>query len=295
MREAEPEPIRVKRPNLRAHGAVLAAGVLFGSTFQVMKDAIDTAGPIPFIAVRFLIGALCLAPLALREPRQRGVVRAGVACGAALLVGYIFQTVGLQYTSASVSAFITYMLVVLVPVIAAVTVRRLPTTPTIAGVLLATAGLFLLTGRGVGLGRGELLTLGCAVAFAVHIVLLSEWSPTFSTAAAHRDPTWRSSASWPSSSGCSPAGTPSRPTSGWPPRTPASSSRPLAFALQVWGQRQIGPTRTALLLMIEPVAAAVFGYAAGDRLGAAGVVGALLILGGIIVAEVPALTERSIR
>jgi drug/metabolite transporter (DMT)-like permease len=64
----------------------------------------------------------------------------------------------------------------------------------------------------------------------------------------------------------------------------------------VWGQRQVGPTRTALLLMIEPVAAAAFGYAAGDRLGAAGVAGAGLILAGILTAELPGLlTSRSIR
>jgi drug/metabolite transporter (DMT)-like permease len=273
---------------------VLAAGVLFGSTFVVMKDAVRDVEPMPFLAARFLIGAVVLAPFALRGPRQPGVAKAGVLCGAVLLIGYVFQTVGLQYTSASVSAFITYMLVVLVPVIAALTVRRLPTRPTIAGVLLATTGLFLLTGRGLGLGRGEALTLGCAVAFAVHIVLLSEWSPRFATA--------RLTAIQLSTVGGVSlvvglfTGGYDFPASVW---LAAAYTGVLvsavAFALQTWGQRQIGPTRTALLLMIEPVAAAGFGYAAGDRLGQAGVVGALLILVGILVAEVPALTGRSIR
>jgi drug/metabolite transporter (DMT)-like permease len=67
----------------------------------------------------------------------------------------------------------------------------------------------------------------------------------------------------------------------------------VAFFLQVWGQRVIGPTRTSLLLMVEPVAAAFFGYAAGDRLGVSGVVGAALILGGIVVAELPALARST--
>jgi drug/metabolite transporter (DMT)-like permease len=262
--------------------------VLFGSTFVIMKDAIADVEPVPFLAMRFLIGAAALAPFALKGPRQPGVGRAGIACGAALLAGYIFQTVGLQYTSASVSAFITYLLVVLVPVIAVVTVRRLPTRPTIAGVLLATAGLFLLTGQGFGLGRGELLTLGCAVAFAIHIVLLSKWSPRFATA--------RLTAIQLAFVGAVAffvglfTGGYHFPASVWLAAAYTGLVvSAIAFALQVWGQRRIGPTRTALLLMIEPVAAAAFGYAAGDRLGAAGVAGALLILGGIAVAEVPAL------
>jgi drug/metabolite transporter (DMT)-like permease len=281
--------------NLRAHGAVLLAGVLFGSTFVMMKDAIAAAPPFSFIAARFLIGALVLLPFAARGKPEPGVLRAGAICGAALFIGYGFQTVGLQYTSSSVSAFITYLLVVLVPVLAAVTVRRVPTRPTIAGVVLATAGLFFLTGHGVGLGRGEVLTLGCALAFAVHIVLLSEMAPRFGTTrlTAVQLAVVGSAALV---AGAFTGGF------GFPLRVWAAAAytgvvvSALAFSLQVWGQRVIGPTRASLLLMIEPVAAAGFGYAAGDRLGATGVVGATLILAGIVIAEIPGLlTNRSIR
>jgi drug/metabolite transporter (DMT)-like permease len=279
--------------NRRAHGAVLLAGVLFGSTFVVMKDAVEQAGPIPFIAVRFLIGAVALAPFARREKTTPGVGLAALACAAALLAGYVFQTVGLQYTTSSVSAFITYLLVVLVPVIAALTVRRFPTPATVAGVVLATAGLFLLTGHGVALGKGELLTLGCAVSFAVHIVLLSELSP--------RHATGRLTALQLGLVGLAAlvigafTGGYDFPARVWLAAVYTGVAvSAVAFFLQVWGQRVIGPTRTSLLLMIEPVAAAFFGYAVGDRLGAAGVVGACLILAGILTAEVPALlTSRS--
>jgi drug/metabolite transporter (DMT)-like permease len=274
---------------------VLLAGVLFGSTFVVMKDAVEKAQPIPFIAVRFVIGAIALAPFALRERgRSIGLPRAAIVCGAALLTGYVFQTVGLQYTTSSVSAFITYLLVVIVPVIAAITVRRVPTPTTAAGVVLATTGLFLLSGHGVALGKGELLTLGCALAFAVHIVLLSELSPRHSTS--------RLTALQLAIVGAA-ALVIGAFTGGY--RFPAAvwwaavytgvMVSAVAFFLQVWGQRVIGPTRTSLLLMIEPVAAALFGYAVGDRLGAAGIAGAGLILAGIVVSELPALTGRSIR
>src|SRR4051794_11831013 len=139
-----------------AHVAVVAAAVLFGSTFFVVKDAVADVGPVPFLGVRFLIGALVLAPFARggrgRRPRQPGLLRAGALCGLALAAGYLFQTIGLQYTTGSVSAFITYMLVVIVPVLSAIALRRPPGLFTSAGVVLAFVGLFLLTGHGFSLG-----------------------------------------------------------------------------------------------------------------------------------------------
>lgn len=277
-----------RTPVLRAHLAVAAAGVLFGTTFVVVQDAVRDAEPVPFLAVRFLIGAAALAPFARRAPGEPGRLRAGLVCGVALLVGYLFQTVGLQYTTASVSAFVTYLLVVIVPVIAAVVLRRPPSRPVVTGVVLATAGLFLLTGEAteLGLHRGELLTLGCAFAFAVHIVLLSELSPRFETTAltatqlafvgaaclvpgAFLGGYRFNAAVWAAAA-----------------YTGISVSA-LAFALQVWGQRRVGPTRTSLLLMLEPVAAAALGYLLGEGLRAVAVAGALLILAGVAVAELP--------
>jgi drug/metabolite transporter (DMT)-like permease len=271
---------------LRAHVAVIAAAVLFGTTFVMVKDAVADVGPVPFLAVRFLVGALAMAPFARRGPSQPGVWRAGLVCGTALLLGYVFQTVGLQYTTSSVSAFVTYLLVVMVPVISALTLRKVPTPPTIAGVVLATAGLFLLTGRGVHLGKGELLTLGCALSFAVHIVLLAHFAPRFDTTklngiqllvvggACLVPGLWLGGYEFTARAWLAAAYT-------------GVAVSGLALGLQLWGQRQVGPTRTSLLLMIEPVSAAFLGYAVGDRLGAGGVVGAVLILAGIAVAELP--------
>ena len=271
---------------LRAHVAVVAAAILFGTTFVMVKDAVADVGPVPFLAVRFLVGAAVMAPFARRGPRQPGLWRAGLLCGVALLLGYVFQTVGLQYTTSSVSAFVTYLLVVMVPVISALTLRKVPTPPTIAGVVLATAGLFLLTGRGVHLGKGELLTLGCALSFAVHIVLLAHFAPRFDTTKLNGiqllvvggvclvPGVWLGGYGFTARAWLAAAYT-------------GVAVSGIALGLQLWGQRRVGPTRTSLLLMIEPVSAAVLGYAVGDRLGASGVVGALLILAGIAVAEFP--------
>ena len=284
----------------RADAAVLAAAVLFGTTFVVVRDAVVDVDVVPFLAVRFLIGAAVLAPFAWRGGWRpgggggdAGLLRAGVACGAVLLAGYVLQTAGLQYTSTSVSAFVTYLLVVMVPVLSAVVLRRPPGRETVAGVVLATAGLFLLTGRGteLGLGRGELLTLGCAAAFAVHIILLAELSPRYDTV--------RLTAIQLAVVGGA-CVVPGLVLGGYgftgrawlaAAYTGAVVSA-LAFALQVWGQRRVGPTRTSLLLMLEPVSAAVVGAAIGERLGWAGAAGAVLILAGIVVAELAAGDNR---
>ena len=289
------EPMRAASHRVRAHLAVGAAAVLFGSTFAVVKGAVADVGPVPFLAARFLVAGAVLWPFARRAPSTPGLVRAGALCGVALLTGYLFQTIGLQYTTGSVSAFITYLLVVLVPVLSAVWLRRRPSPLTMAGVVLAFGGLFLLTGAHLsGIGRGDVLTVGCAAAFAVHIVLLAELAPRFPTSKLNAVQLLVVGG------GCV---VPGLFLGGYRFTTrawvavlyTAVASSALAFALQVWGQRRVGPTRTSLLLMLEPVAAAVIGAVGGDRLGAVGVVGAGFILVGIAVSEVgPLLTGGSL-
>lgn len=282
---------------LRAHTALVVAAVLFGTTFVTVQAAVEDVEPVPFLAVRFLVGAAALAPFALRgggARRQPGLVRAGVACGAALLAGYVFQTVGLQYTSPTVSAFITYMLVVLVPLIAAVAGRKLPTAGVAAGVVLSVIGLALLTGgaSGVGLGRGEVLTLACAFAFAVHIVILGDVAPRFDTVRLNfvQLATVGAMCLVPGFF----LGGYGFTTKAWVAAGfTALAATAIAFALQVYGQRRVAPTRAALLFMIEPVSAAALGWVTGDRLQWTGFVGAALILGGIALAEVPIFARRA--
>jgi len=267
-----------------AHLALVVTAFFFGTTFLVVKDAVAEADPIPFLSVRFLIGAAVVWPLAARRPSQPGLTRAGVLCGAALLIGYVFQTVGLQYTSSTVSAFITYMLVLIVPLLSAIVLRRPPTLPTIAGIVIAAVGLFLLHGASLSFGKGELLTLGCAFFFAVHIVQLAEFAPRFDSmrlnavqltvlgGACLVPGFFLGGYDFSASVWLAAAYT-------------GIAASAVAFGLMVWAQRYVGPSRTALLLMLEPVFAAVAGAIAGEHLGVLGAVGAALILVGILVAE----------
>ncbi len=275
-------------PQRRGELAILAAAFLFGSTFVVMKSAVEAAEPVPFLSARFLLAALVLAPVALRRRSSPRLLRDGSLAAAALGAGYVFQTVGLQYTTGSVSAFVTYLFVVLVPILSAVFLHHLPGRATAAGLVVATSGLILLTGGAGSFGRGELLTLGCAVSFAFHVIILSVVSP-------RHDP-WRLTALQLLLVGVGlllPGFLQGGYGFGVKPWLAAGYTAIAASAgalgLQTWGQQQVGPSRTALLLLVEPVSAAFIGYAVGDRLGLTGVVGALLILGGIAVAElVPA-------
>jgi drug/metabolite transporter (DMT)-like permease len=269
----------------RASGAVLVAALLFGSTFVVMRDSVDAASPSAFLAARFGIGAVALLLVASRRsPLPRGVIGPSLAAGAALLAGYVLQTVGLQYTETSTSAFITYLLVVLVPVFAALHHRRLPSRRIAAAVVVTTLGLWLLTGGVEAIGKGELLTLACAAAFAFHVLFVERWAPRF-------DVTWFMGLQlvWVSLACFVPGlaqGGYDFGSEAWRGAIYTGiGASAVALAAQAYGQKLLAATRTALILMIEPVSAAVIGYAIGERLGAVGWLGGALILGGVVLAE----------
>lgn len=291
------------RRDTRADLALAGAAFLFGTTFLVVQDAVEEGGAIPFLVARFGIGALVLLPFAVRRGRPApGFTKAVLVLGALLAAGYVLQTVGLQYTTSSVSAFITYLLVVIVPILSAVVLRIPPSPLALVGVGLAVVGLVLLTASagagggtlGVGLGRGELLTLGCAVAFAAHIVALAADAPRFdvlqlnlgqfSVVAAVLFVPGFFAGGYELSGGTLLAAV----------YTGVVVSA-VAFGLQVWGQRRVSATRTALVLLLEPVFAAVLGFFAGERLGVLGALGAGVILVAILVSEAggPWLARRS--
>ena len=136
----------------------LVVAAFFGTTFVVVQDAVETADPLPFIAVRFLIAGAVLWLVGRRRAPTPLERRHGVAAGSALLAGYVLQTVGLQYTSPSTSAFITYLLVVFVPLSLAVLRRRPHPDPGRPGDRGRRPGAAH-GGAGTSFGRGELLTL----------------------------------------------------------------------------------------------------------------------------------------
>lgn len=272
----------MRRPPI-AYAALSLAALLFGATFVVVKEAVAVLPPLAFVGWRFLIGAVAL--LLLGVPRGRSIWRDGLAAGVLLFVGFALQTAGLAETSASNSGLITGLYVVFTPLLAAVVARHGVNLATIFGTATAFGGLALLTiGDGASFASGDLLTVGCAVAFAGHIVVLSR--------VAFRHPVIPFTAiQLLVTALLALAG--SALTEGFP--LPDGEVMPAllitglivsggAFLLQVWSQTVIGPARTAIILALEPAFAAAFAaWLLAERLDTRGWIGAALILAGIYV------------
>lgn len=270
-------------PRSRAIVALVAASALFGATFVVVKSAIEMISPIGFIAWRFALGAALL--LAVAWPKGRTIWRDGSIAGVALFAGYAFQTWGLSLTSASNSALITGLFVVLTPFFAAAFHRFRPSPWSVGAAGTAFVGLVLVTGvDGLQFSPGDLLTLGCAVAFAIHVVILSVLVPRHPvipfTAVQLAFVTVASAVLLGFLDGYS---VPSAEV--WPALLITGFGVSIgAYALQSWAQTVVGPATTAVVLAAEPA----FGVATawlvlGERLDLAGWVGAALILAAIVV------------
>jgi len=261
--------------------ALALAAFLFGATFVVIKAALASTPPLAFVGWRFAIGALVLSLIA--PPRHASLWRDGTIAGLFLFAGYALQTAGLSLTGAGNSALITGLYVVITPLLAGLFYRRRPSGVVVGGAIVAFAGMALLTiSNGIALQAGDLLTLGCAVAFAGNIVALSRLAP--------RHPVIPFTAvQLLVTAGLGLAG--SALVEGWsvPPTDTWAAILVTgigvsagAFLLQVWAQTVLDSATTALVLALEPV----FGVATamvvlGERLTTRGIAGAVLMVGAI--------------
>ena len=268
----------------RAILALVGAAFLFGATFVVVKSALDDIAPVEFVAWRFLIGAIALATLAL--PKGKTILWRGAIAGVALFAGYSLQTAGLQFTTASNSALITGLYVVFTPFLASTLSRRWPSPWVVAGALTAFAGVALLTGvEGLNLGRGDWLTVGCALAFAVHIVILAHW--------AHQHPVIPFTMIQMATTALLAFGFAAlfEGGVGLPGRSVWSALAITgigvtagAYLLQIWAQTVVGPSTTAVVLTGEPAFGVAAGWVVlGERLDLAGWIGAALIVAAMYV------------
>jgi drug/metabolite transporter (DMT)-like permease len=221
--------------------------------------------------------------VAIAPPRGRRLWRDGAIAGTLLFAGYALQTVGLETTSASNSGLITGLYVVLTPLIAAGVSRYSPRPSVVAGAALAFGGFAALSlQEGLQLATGDLLTVGCAFAYAGHIVFLSR--------VAHRHRVIPLTAVQLTATAVLGLGF-SAAAEGFP--LPSAEVWPAllltglavsagAFFLQTWSQTVIGPSRTAIVLALEPAfAAASAAVFLGERLTPRGWAGAASILVGI--------------
>lgn len=267
---------------------LVALTAVWGSTFFLIKDLIEHVPPVDFLAVRFTIAAVIMVILfwrPLRALRARQVW-IGIWLGALYGLAQIFQTQGLASTPASASGFITGTYVVLTPLITAVLLReRVPGT-TWAAVGLATAGLALLSLRGLSVGVGEAITLLAAALYALHIVGLGRYS-------AHHIATGLSVVQMVVIAVICTIG--ALPRGIVLPATPADWAAVLymvvfasilALWVQTWAQAHMPATRAAIVMTMEPVFATFFAvWLGGESLTSRMVVGGALVLAAMFAVE----------
>jgi drug/metabolite transporter (DMT)-like permease len=290
--------------------ALIASTIAYGATFKIVQTALQDVTAVGFILLRFAVGAVVLVPFALRRGWRRtggdaGLTRRDFARGVALFgvvgfAGYWLQNLGLERTSTSNSAFITGLFVVFTPIIETVVTRRRPPPNILLAVGISVLGLYLLEGGTLHLAVGDTFTLGCAFLFGVWIFLGGQLSQRFDPVAVTAVQLVIFAV----------LAIPVVAVSGLGVITgrvvlavvvTGVLCSAVAFTLQLWGQRWVEPSRAAVILEFEPVVAGVVAYAVGERLGAVGYAGALVLFSGIVIAEsrvwrrAPAgrLTDRS--
>lgn len=279
--------------------ALLALTLAWGSTFTLVKWALEGTSPGAFLTLRFAVATVALSAVwAVRRDRPSpGLWRHAGLLGLATFGGFAFQTLGLQYTTPARSAFITGMAVLIVPFLSRfLTRRRVPWTSWM-GVSLAVIGLLLLSRPfGVDLPAsvrlGDALTAACAVSYAFQILWTSEWSPRHPLSLLALGQVGivllGSLAMLPFEA---PAVAGGRGLWGTVLFTGIAMTAG-AFFVMNWAQRHTSAVRAALIYSLEPVAAALFSWwFAGEPLGAWDLGGGGLIVMGVVAGEVGAALE----
>lgn len=269
--------------------ALVAVAAVWGGTFVMVKDAVSLYPVYAFLGLRFSVAVIAFVVIFPKSLTRVtcATLRAGLLAGVFLTAGYVFQTWGLQGTSASKAAFITGMFVVTTPLLQTVLLRRMPRIGTVVGVVASVVGLWLLSGGADGVwSSGDTRVLLCAVAYSAHMIVLG------SAGEQHDVGSLTLVQLAVTATACGTiallAERPGLPTAGsvWMAiLLTGILASAVAFAVQTYAQRYIPPARTAVILITEPAFGGLFGWLAGEALGLAGLAGAALILFGMVVSE----------
>jgi drug/metabolite transporter (DMT)-like permease len=265
--------------------ALLLTTVIWGATFPATKAALEQISPLSFLLLRFFLGTVLILLWFAMSRRQlhhdRALLMASALTTIFLFFGYLLQTVGLQHTSASNSAFLTALYVIFVPLILMRIDRRV-----VFATAIAVVGLWLLVKPNTSMNLGDLMTLGCAVAFAGHIICLERFTRQFDAPSLL---VWQMVAM-----------TVLFLPAPWWEETTQSAFSPtavlliglgvtgvlatLAFAVQMWAQKQVPAQQVALLFASEPAYAAWLSwYFLGETLDMQGWIGSALILLAVVI------------
>lgn len=270
--------------------ALIAVTMVWGGTFLVVHLAMQYSGPLFFVGLRFVTAGL-IGLLVFRKA-MAGLTRtelvAGIAIGASIFLGYGLQTFGLQTISSSKSAFLTALYVPLVPLLQWLVMGKPPRLMSWIGIGLAFTGLMLVAGPesgGMELNVGEMATMLSTLAIAAEVLLIGHFAGKVD---ARRVTTVQLLAAGTMALLAMPVAGESVPDFSWVWLTAAVAMACASILIQLtmnWAQKSLSPTRATVIYASEPVWAGIVGRMAGDRLPGLAILGAALIVGGVLVSE----------
>lgn len=271
--------------------ALLFVTLVWGSTFALVKSALDCMGPFYFLSVRFSLASIIMLFIFRKSFLTHKIKPGYILVGIFLFLGYVFQTIGLKYTTASNAAFITGLSVVIVPFLEIIFMRRRLPLTSILGAISSAVGLWFLTGlHSFSMNYGDLLVLICALCFASQIITVGICAPNSDTGVISTTqviivailswfsiPIFRERINLNIST-----------TAIWAIVITAIFATALAFYIQALAQKVINPTTIALIFATEPVFGGLFGYfILREVLTPSALFGAGLILLGMFVTQIP--------
>lgn len=285
--------------------ALFLITIFWGVTFAIIKLALDDISPMLFIAVRFSIAALLLLPF-LWKPlvsSNLDVVKAGLFLGLLYFIGFATQTVGLYYTTATKSGFITGTFVIFIPTLQLFIEKRAPSRGNILGIILVIIGLILLSSKGEtvldvvselgsNFNVGDFLTLICAIFYALYVVYIDiitkkyDYKPliilqVLFTGAAGFIITFLFNIS-----GIESVRYNFNQTVILVILYTAIFSSILATVIQTKFQKTVTPTKAGIIFSLEPIFAAVFAFIIiHERISNFGIIGSIFIFTGVLVSE----------
>jgi drug/metabolite transporter (DMT)-like permease len=274
----------------RAELFLLLMTLVWGSTFVLTKFVLEDASPFAYVSVRFAVASVLLAAIFFRRVRKisKDAVLKGGVLGILLFVGFVLQTIGLKYTTASKSAFVTGLMVIFTPFFQLLIEHKSPKMGNIVGVIFVAAGLFFLTSpQGSEFNIGDVLTLLCAVLFSIYTVYLGIFGK-------EHDPAHLTFMQFVSTALLSALALPLfergyiNMTGNFIVLMVYLAVMPTVVALYIMAkyQKDTTPTRSAVIYSMEPPFAALFAFfIIGETMGISGVIGGMLILLGLIVSE----------
>jgi drug/metabolite transporter (DMT)-like permease len=274
---------------------LISIAFIWGITFVIVQDAIQTLPPFSFLAIRFLLAFILLWLINKFYIKEkiwyRSTMISGIILGIFLFLGFALQTFSLLYTTSGKSGFFTGMNVAFVPIVALLLFRQPIKTSTLIGILCSVVGLYFLSGSIVGMNIGDLLSLGCAVAFSFQIALTGRYANKESPYALV---IWQLITVTICSGIMAFCFETVQPIVLFNPIVwtailiTAVLATVFAFVAQTIVQKNIHASRVAIIFTLEPVFAALGDYVKNSIiLSSFELIGCAVIIGGILLAEIP--------